>query len=180
MVHRRRWCARAASSCSSVQSGSSVRTQRVMSSAWASSLGIETPLIRMVWGSSALAASMASRARANLSVSIVPRLAHARDDRSVLLAEHHAHPWTGGGPLGDAVLPGALARAAEDQQVARRGIEAQRPAAALGTHQEPARRTQREDRVDGGLSLAADPVAVPRHSVVAVAVEVRRDDREVG
>src|SRR5215207_2830697 len=180
MVHRRRWWARAASSCSSVQSGSSVRTQRVMSSAWASSFGLETPSIRMVWGSSALAASMASRARANLSVSIVSRLAHARGDRSVLLAEHHAHPRTGRGPLGDAVLPGALARAAEDQQVARRGCEAQRPPTALGPHQETARRTQREDGDDRRFSLAADPVAVPRHAVVAVAVEVGRDDREVG
>src|SRR5215207_5103863 len=151
-----------------------------MSSAWASSFGLETPSIRMVWGSSALAASMASRARANLSVSIVSRLAHARDDRSVLLAAHHAHPRTGRGPLGDAVLPGALARAAEDQQVARRGCEAQRPPTALGPHQETARRTQREDGDDRRFSLAADPVAVPRHAVVAVAVEVGRDDREVG
>ena len=101
------------------------------------------------------------------------------DGRSVPtpLAEHHADPGAGVGPLGHAVLEGALAGAALDQQVA--GVQRERGgrSAAVGAQQEGAGVAERQDGDDGVDAVAADPVAVPGDGVVAVAVEVGRDRR---
>ena len=82
--------------------------------------------------------------------------------------------------LGHAVVPGALARAAHDEQVAVAGGHADRGAAAARAAARGRAAPDREDR-DHRVLVARPPdaVAVPGHRVVAVAVEAqaRGDER---
>ncbi len=76
------------------------------------------------------------------------------------------------GGLQDGVVPGALARPAHDDEVAVPGRAPARRAAAARTEDERPVGADREDGDDRVLAPgAADPVAVPGHRVVAVAVE---------
>src|SRR5690606_40532397 len=103
----------------------------------------------------------------------------ARPTGSVPLPEHHADPGAGGLDLGHAVLPGALAGAAEDEQVAGPGHVPQRAAAALGPQQEAPRAAEGHQRHDRLVGAPPDAVAVPGHAVAAVAVETGGHDREL-
>src|SRR6476620_1480751 len=79
------------------------------------------------------------------------------------------------GGLGDRVLPGALARAAHDDEVAvAEHVPHGLPAATARAQQQGPRRADRDDRDHGVLgAAAADRVAVPGDAVAAVAVEAQ-------
>ncbi len=86
--------------------------------------------------------------------------------------ELHADPWTDRpGGLGHGVVPGALARAAHDEQVARTEREAQRRSASARPQQQVPGSAERHNGHQGvPVAAAADPVAVPGDAVAAVAV----------
>ena len=90
-------------------------------------------------------------------------------------AELHADPRSDRlGRLRHGVLPGALAAAAHDQQVAVTDLEPQRRATAPRAQQQRPRRAQRHDGDHGVLGPAApDRVAVPGHAVPSVPVQAQ-------
>src|ERR1017187_5182107 len=89
--------------------------------------------------------------------------------------ELDADPWSGRtGGLRDGVLPGALAGATHNQQVAVADHESQRgPAAMARAQQQRTGIAQRHDSHDGLAGLAAGGLAVPGDAVPAVAVQAQ-------
>ena len=76
------------------------------------------------------------------------------------------------------MAPGALARAAHDEEVAAAEVEPQRRPARGRLEQEAPRRAEGEDRDDGVRDAPADPVAVHRDAVPAVPVPREPDALE--
>src|ERR1700682_4916595 len=96
----------------------------------------------------------------------------------VRVSESDADPRSRRRHLGNCVLPGPLARATHDDEVA--GAEGQRELcrAASWAHEETARVPER-DRGDHGIEdRLRDAVTVPRDRVAAVAVEIGTDGIE--
>src|SRR5690348_8179921 len=91
------------------------------------------------------------------------------------IPEGEADARSGGRHLRHRMLPGPLRPSAGDEQVAAPQVEVPRLPAALRPQQELARLAERNQGDGGLLDLLEDLVAVPRHAVLPVAVEVEAD-----
>ena len=90
------------------------------------------------------------------------------------VAEGDADAGPGGGDLGHGVLPVVLDGPAHDEEIALAEEERQRRAATPGPQQERAgARPTLTMTTSGSACVVAHPVAVPRHAVATVAVEVQ-------